>query len=167
MSRTFEFYLSESSINDLVKKLEKYQKELQDSKKYILEALADYAYSRVKENIINTVGKGGYPSTDTLLNSIEKSPIMNDMISVYTDLAYAKYVEFGTGIVGSNNPHPQAAEQGWSYDKQTGWRYIGSDGNSYYTEGLEPHQFMYNAWIDLKNNYIDIARKVLKERGLI
>jgi hypothetical protein len=92
---------------------------------------------------------------------------MDDMISVYTDLAYAKYVEFGTGIVGAQSPHIEAAERGWTYDKQTGWTYKGSDGKYYYTEGLEPHNFMYNAWLDLKNNYMNIASEVLRERGLI
>ena len=89
------------------------------------------------------------------------------MISVYTDLAYAKFVEYGTGVTGTNNPHPLSAEHGWTYQRETGWRYVGSDGQSYYTEGLEAHEFMYKAWQDLKKNYIDIARKVLKERGLI
>jgi hypothetical protein len=93
------------------------------------------------------------------------------MVRVYTDLAYAKYVEFGTGVIGKNNPSPKATEFGWSYDKndkgEMGWVYKGSDGEYYWTQGQEAHNFMYNAYLDLKENYMDITKQVLRERGLI
>lgn len=163
---SFEFELSPSSIDNLTKELKNYQEELKKAKKYILEALAKYAEERIKHYISETVGQGGYPITNTLLNSIKTSPIVDDMVSIYTDLAYAKYVEFGTGIVGSNNPHPATSEANWTYGEK-GWVYHGSDGNYYYTEGQEAHQFIYRAGMDIKENYLQIARQVLKERGLI
>ena len=167
----FEFVLSHKSIQELIKNLKNYQKELENSKKYILEALAKYTQERVKHYISKTVDKGGYPSTDTLLNSILISKIIGDMVRVYTNLAYAKFVEFGTGITARSNPHPNSSEFGWSYDTnnkgEKGWVYRASDGNLYWTQGEEAHQFMYRAYQDLKANYMRLAKQVLVERGII
>ncbi len=160
----FEFVLSHKSVTNLAKNLKKYQQELANSKKHILEALAEYTLGRVQIHILDSVNSN--ISTGKLIESIKISPIFNDIIKVYTDLAYAKYVEFGTGVIGSNNPHPKSSEAGWSYGKQ-GWVYQSSDGNFYYTEGEIAHEFMYRATEDLKANYMNIVKKVLKERGLI
>lgn len=167
----FEFVLSHKSIQKLVKNLKDYQKELENSKKYILEALAKYTQERVKYYISETVGNGGYPSTNTLLDSILISKITGDMVRVYTNLAYAKFVEFGTGVTAKSNPHPSSGEFGWTYDTndkgEKGWVYHASDGNFYWTQGEEAHQFMYRAYQDLKANYMNITKKVLMERGII
>lgn len=126
MNYSFEFELSHKSIQNLVKNIKNFHKGLENSKKYILEALADYTLSRVRVHIQDSVKS--HISTGQLLESIKISPIFNDMVSVYTDLAYAKYVELGTGIVGSKNPHPNSNEYGWSYGEK-GWVYQTSDGS--------------------------------------
>ena len=168
---SFEFVLSHQSMQNFIKELKDYQKELEKSKKYILEALAEYTQERVKHYISESVGNGGYPTTDKLLDSIEISGITGDMIRVYTELAYAKFVEFGTGVTAKNNPHPYSSNFGWSYDinerGEKGWVYKSSDGNFYWTQGEEAHQFMYRAWMDLKANYMIITKQVLRERGII
>ncbi len=168
---SFEFNLSHKSIANLIDNFKEYQKELENSKKYILDALARYTQERVKYHIRETVGNGEYVSTNTLLESILISPIIGDMVSVYTNLAYAKFVEFGTGVTAKKNPHPSSSEFGWSYDKNKhgdmGWVYKASDGNFYWTQGEEAHQFMYRAYQDLKENYMIITKQVLKERGII
>lgn len=167
----FEFTLSHKSITELIGNLKNYQKELENSKKYILEALATYTQKRVKYYISETVGKGSYIPTNTLLGSISISEIVDDMVRVYTNIAYAKYVEFGTGIIAKSNPHPKASEFGWIYDKnehgELGWVYKASDGNCYWTKGEDAHQFMYRAWLDLKENYMLITKNVLIERGIL
>lgn len=167
----FEFELSEKSIKELIKNFGNLEKELKNARGYILEALTNYTKERVQYYISYSVGVGGYPSTGKLMDSIKIQKISEDMASVYTDLAYAKYVEFGTGIVGKSNPNPKAGEFGWSYDTndhgEKGWVYTASDGNVYWTQGEEAHNFMYNAWVDLKENHLSIARQVLKERGII
>lgn len=168
---SFEFELSHKSLENLIKNLKQYQKDLELSKKYILEALAEYTKQRVLYYITETVGKGTYVPTNKLLESITISKIIGDMVRVYTNLAYAKYVEFGTGVVAKTSGHPKAAEFGWTYDinghGELGWVYHASDGNFYWTEGEEAHQFMYRAWMDLKENYMTITKQVLRERGII
>lgn len=167
----FEFVLSHQSVKNLIGELKDYQKELEKVKEPILNALADYTYERVLLYLEYSIGLGNYVPTHKLENSIKKSPIFQDMIRVYSDLAYAKYVEFGTGVTGSEDPHPKTSEFGWSYDENShgdkGWVYQASDGNFYRTSGQEAHRFMYNAWLDLQENYMEIVKKVLRERGLI
>lgn len=148
-----------------------YQKELENSKKYILEALSKYTHERVIYYISISVGNGEYIPTDELINSIAISSIIKDMVRIYTNLAYAKFVEFGTGITGSQNANPKSSDFGWRYDVnshgEAGWTYKSSDGNFYWTKGEEAHQFMYRASEDLKANYKKITKTVLRERGLI
>ena len=177
----FDFSLSHKSVQELVKEIKRYEKELGKAKEYILNALADYTLERVKYYISATTGHTSYIPTGELLNSIQKSPIMGNMIKIYTTLAYAKFVEFGTGVNGSKKSHPETNIHGWAYGTEPhryvskngieyetkGWYYKGKDGEIHYTEGLEAHMFMYKAREDLKENYIRIAKQALKERGLI
>lgn len=164
----FEFKLSKESINGLLVNLKSFRKELKLAKNEILIELANYTKQLVQKNIQNTVSNGGYSSTNQLLNSIQISEIMNDMIRIYTDLWYAKYVEYGTGIVGK---HPVATQEGWSYDVnehgEDGWVYKASNGNFYWTQGEEAHMFMMNAYEELKKNYLPIVKQVLRKRGIV
>ena len=183
----FEFELSSESLKKFKRTVEEYQKALEDSKKDILEALASYTQERIIKHIGETVGQTegkyvDYIPTDELINNIKISDIADDMVRVIADTDCAKFVEFGTGYAGQRRPSEKASEMGWNYsskshiyeDKLTGekrelqgWYYRGSDGNVYFTEGLPAHNFMYNSWLDLKNNYRSIVKQVLRERGLI
>lgn len=60
---------------------------------------------------------------------------------------YAIFVEYGTGIVGAQNPHPQPAS-GWSYDVnehgEKGWKYFDKKQNRWrWTKGEPAHAFVY------------------------
>ena len=60
---------------------------------------------------------------------------------------YALFVEYGTGIVGAQNPHPEPAP-GWTYDVnahgEKGWTYFVAKQNRYqWTKGEPAHAFVY------------------------
>lgn len=60
---------------------------------------------------------------------------------------YALFVEYGTGIVGAQNPHPEPAP-GWTYDVnahgEKGWTYFDEKQNRYrWTKGEPAHAFVY------------------------
>ena len=60
---------------------------------------------------------------------------------------YALFVEYGTGIVGAQNPHPEPAP-GWTYDVnahgEKGWTYFDAKQNRYrWTKGEPAHAFVY------------------------
>lgn len=152
---SFEFNLSTKSIQHLINNLNNYKKKLELAKPAILEALGEYTYKKVVEYINRSVGKTDYVSTGRLASSITKSEIVQNTISVYADESiahYAKFVEFGTGVLGSKASHEFANQFRWEYGTVT---------------GQEAHNFMYRAWRDLKTEYPKIVEKVLKERGLI
>lgn len=167
----FEFVLTHKSVMDLVKELKDYKQELEKAQEAILKALADYTYERVLFHIDRTVGNTSYIPTGELRDSIIISDVVNNMVRVIADSEYAKYVEFGTGSIGINNPHPKASEYGWEYDinahGDAGWKYQDRDGNWHWTAGQEAHLFMQSAWEDLNEHYIEITKQVLRERGLI
>ncbi len=134
-------------------------------KRKLLQAYADYMLNQMKL----------YAPEDTgnLKSSFNKELIDSNIIEVYADEAiaeYAKYVEFGTGIVGSGNPHTEASKVNWQYDYnnhgEKGWYYM--IGNEvHWTKGQTAKEFMYKAYQDLEKNYYDIAIKIFKEENLI
>lgn len=162
----FTFDLSPKGVQQLTNNLKRYYKEIINCREYILKALTDRALELVKENIRNTT-KG----TGELETSIKSEIISKEMARVYTDIFYAQFVEYGTGIVGKKKPHAKSGDAGWTYDKnehgEKGWVYKDNSGQFFWTAGEEAHSFMYNALMQLKEEYNTIARNVLKERGVI
>lgn len=81
----------------------------------------------------------------------------NDMVIIFN--------EMGTGIVGSNNPHPSPNGQfkSWKYDVnehgEKGWKYPKSDGTFGWTRGLPSRHMFFSAFEDIKSeigNIIDV-----------
>lgn len=74
--------------------------------------------------------------------------------AVGTNLYYAPYVEFGTGIYAANG-------QG----RKTGWRYKDSNGKWHFTYGGRPQPFLYPA---LRNNQDRVRDHIAKYmRGVL
>ena len=74
---------------------------------------------------------------------------------VYTNLEYAAYVEFGTGVKG-NGTYPYKIEGFTPEYKDKGWAYYDEDkGEWIYTKGQEAQPYMYPA---LKNHEKTIKR---------
>lgn len=73
---------------------------------------------------------------------------------VIANCPYAIYVEYGTGIIGRDEPHPEA-EGKWDYDVKQhdilGWIYRSDkDGKFHWTQGYVSRPFMYNTlrWLE-------------------
>lgn len=76
---------------------------------------------------------------------------------------YAIFVEYGTGVVGSANPHPDP--QGWAYDVNghgdAGWAYFNErDGKWHWTKGMASRPFMYNTGEELQKVCKVVAKEV-------
>ena len=144
----FKSNLSPSSLNELAIQLTKYTQDLEAAKAEIVQVLTDYVYERIMAYVPIDTG--------TLKSSFVKE-ISGNIGRVYTDLFYAKYVEFGTGVRGSSS--------GYDLNKlqiSDTWRGY----NNNYT-GQEAQKFIYRAVQDLETNYVSIARNILKQKGLI
>lgn len=144
----FEANLSSSSLEKLISQLDAHGKKLIQAQNLVLQALADYVYER----IIYYIDKQKLIRTGQLRGSFMKE-VSSDIARVYTDLYYAKYVEFGTGIRG----------KGSGYDT----KYMGEDSYSPEFQGQVAQKFIYKAVQDLERDYVEIATNVLREKGLI
>ena len=106
MPKTITMTLSQSSIQNAIKELKQYQSELNRKCEILAHRLADEGVIIAKMEIMS------FPAvcTGELLASIEDKPgavITNgSQWVIYTGCPWAKYVEFRTGLVGKNNPHP-------------------------------------------------------------
>lgn len=94
--------------------------------------------------------------------------------------SYAVFVEFGTGIKGQTNPHPDVAILGWNYDVNNhgdlGWWYPTDEsdpnptkhtcknGKTYaWTKGMPSRPFMYNTAEILRSRLITTAKELLHD----
>lgn len=165
MAKKISFSLSPSSIHAAIKEVRAYQSDLNRKCELLAQRLAEEGVVLAKVKIMQ------FPAvyTGELLNSIQSEP--GAMISngsqwiIYTGCDWAPFVEFGTGIVGSENPHPDTGLTGWKYDTnkhgEAGWHYY-KDGEWHWTKGMPSRPFMYETGRDLRKIVPKIAREVFK-----
>lgn len=81
---------------------------------------------------------------------------------------YAIYVEYGTGMRGKDNPHPDAPEGIYvtgehifqTKDGKIGWIYPTKDGSYRFTEGQISRPFWHDAVQELPNYIYEVTKKV-------
>lgn len=145
-----EIRLSIASLDDYIKALELKQEQ-------ILKAIPNIATKIAEE-----AGKDTY-------NGVEIIPAE---MQGETAIAYARstnqvdtYKEFGTGIVGSQNPHVDdaLAKSGWKYDVnkhgEKGWVYPKEDGTFGWTKGQPAQKKFYLASQRAKEKAPEIAKE--------
>lgn len=125
----------------------------------IAEVGAQYAQSKVV----------AYQAMDTgnLYDSIHSEGVRPDerIAKVVADAWYAAYVEYGTGIVGSNKSHPNP--DGWDYDinkhGEAGWWYYDwGYGRWMWTKGQPARPFMHETRLYLEQQAPKITAKVFR-----
>ena len=151
--------LSKKSLEEAQKFLNKYQeaysKGIDNAVKYATEMMynkvLEYCYAN---GISNHTSQIQWQYDD---NTKTGRVWTNDMVIIFN--------EMGTGIVGSNNPHPNpdGPFKSWKYDVnehgEKGWRYPKKDGTYGWTKGLPSRHMFYSAFQDIKDeigNIVDI-----------
>lgn len=142
---TFKTSLSPTAIENLIKEFNVYSLKFESAKTDILEALTEYTYERIMFYM-------PIPRTGQLMNSFVRE-ISGNIGKVYTDLYYAKFVEFGTGIRGSNSEYDSKYVHGLKYSSEYA--------------GQAAQKFIYQAVLDVERDYKEIVRNVLKQKGLL
>ena len=149
--------LDKSSIDDALKKLKKVQKHIEKSCEELVKSLVEYGIEVAKMEIAQL----GAIDTGGLEESIRGVYFKDERCGViFSDVPYALYVEYGTGIVGEQEPHPEYQKINWEYDSHghgdTGWWYpapfgwisfqdeTGEDVKLAWTKGQPSKPFMYN-----------------------
>ena len=103
--------------------------------------------SSAKQNASNCKDTGALQNS--IISNVETT---NEAVIGYvsTNLEYAPYVEYGTGLF---------AESG--NGRQTPWRYQDDEGNWHTTKGQHPQPFMRPALSENKQNILRVVKKVV------
>ncbi len=128
---------------------------IEDNKDEILRGLSE-AIRRALETV-GLVAEGHVKSyeyavdTGTLRNSITHTMEGDDTVAIGTNIEYAPYVEFGTGIY---------ADEG---GRQTPWWYEDAKGVWHFTHGQKPVHFLQNGIMNHMSEYENIVNETLGE----
>ena len=163
MAKTISFGLSAREVRNVKKQLKEYKEEFMLKVNKFAEALV---LRGVEIAELNIAGFDAVFSSE-LLSSIdfEAGDVITDGSRwiIYTDCEWAKYVEFGTGVIGNENPHPDTSLGNWKYDAnnhgEAGWSYY-KDGEWHHTKGMPSRPFMYETGIELADVVIETAKEV-------
>ncbi len=138
-----------------LKDIEEYQKFLNKYKDQL---------PKVAENIVTRVSKVGlednYKSTEVIPTKNNGNTVAG---GIRTMDVKDTYKEFGTGIVGSQNPHVSEilSQIGWKYDVnehgEKGWIYPKKDGTYGWTKGISAQKKFYNAMKNMEDSFKTIA----------
>lgn len=144
MARTYAFNLSSSSITALIKEIEREKKRAYRKMNTLCKVLTADGQKEAKKQI--DTGAGGFSGinfdkatindTRSLRRSVGKTVVPQVTFikgTIYADMPYGKYVEYGWGIRGADSPHPDFNNNPWAYD-------IGGKG----LKGVMSRPFMYN-----------------------
>lgn len=141
------------TVDKAIKQIEEYQKRVQNLIPDFLKACVE----AVRDKANNYIGNFGYDSETVSAIQNGWKPIEKGNPTILEN-AYDKavYIEFGTGIVGSNEAHEMASESGYAYDVnahgEKGWSFVVSsdeyaDGvdlpEKYYKKGKTDHTGMW------------------------
>lgn len=139
-----------------INSIEEYKKLLTTRKKKL---------PQIAKNIVKEVSKIGlednYKSTEILPIEYDGNVVSG---GIRTTEEKDTYKEFGTGIVGSNNPHmaEYLAEVGWKYDVnehgEKGWVYPKEDGTYAWTKGIPAQKKFYKAMRRMEKALPEIAK---------
>ena len=170
MATTIRFTLfSAKEIEKAKQQLIEYQDDLNEKLDLFVQKLCEKGVEIAKEKV------SVHDAIDTgeLLNSIDLRE--GDIIKngsqwfIYTDCDYAKFIEFGTGVVGENSPYPTDIPMEWNYasgthifttkDGRVGWRYF-KDGSWHFTEGQPSKPFLYETALELREQILEVAKEV-------
>ena len=161
---------ADKSITKAIRELRKYRKDVETKTKLLVQRLTDYGAEIARVKI---VGMGAYYAGE-LLGGVDGyfSPTLNaGFVRVTSD--HVAFVEFGTGVVGQNNPHKNGeylSKAAWQYasgakifttqDGRVGWIYPTDDGGFRFTEGMPSRPFMYETALELQRKFKQMAKEV-------
>jgi hypothetical protein len=149
-----------SGIKSLEEGLKKYQGDLTDISEKIIGEVAEIGRDFVKT-------ERGYEGTTQLPIVKEANKVTGGIQVEHAGIAFK---EFGTGIVGKNNPHPYATLNNWQYlighsvnsarHGENTWVYKKGE-NFYTTQGQKASRTFFKAREVMRENLIPVSKKYL------
>ena len=160
----------DKSIQKAIRDLKRYRQQVETNAMMLVQRLTDEGAEIARVKIVSL---GAYYSGE-LLSGVDGyySPTLNaGFVRVTSD--HAAFVEFGTGVVGQNNPHRNGeylSKAAWKYasgakifttqNGRVGWIYPTDDGGFRFTEGMKSRPFMYETALELQRSFPRIAKEV-------
>ena len=155
--------LDPASVARAIEAVKDFRNHLQAAMVHLIETLTEKGVEIARAELI-FFWNPAY-DTGTLSQSLRAEMLSEHEGVVTTDVAYALFVEYGTGAVGAIQSHPEP--NGYVYDKNghglDGWVYRGSDGQFHWTAGMAARPFMYNTMRDLEEEAERIGGQVIAE----
>jgi HK97 gp10 family phage protein len=161
MAKTvIRFTLDETEIDKAIQKVKSYKTTFLNKCGKLVEVLTQEGAEIAKVQVAQLDAV----YTGELMNSIDGYFDSTTGVGIIrADAYYAIYVEFGTGVVGKQSPHPNP--NGWQYDVNNhgdkGWVYYDDENDKFrWTKGFKSRPFMYNTARQLEKECARIAREV-------
>lgn len=155
--------VSLGNIDEAIRQVEEYEKSLAEKVRRLIQKLADEGAEIARAKIISM----GAVETGDLAASVNGFMYKEgNKALIIADSKTAAFVEFGTGVRGSNKPHPDMPVT-WIYDSnghgEDGWYYYDEDQGRYrFTKGMPSRPFMYETAAELRNKLTEYAKEVFK-----
>lgn len=161
--------LDAKSIDNAIREIRHIQEQLVEAMNDLIQKLADEGVKEAKAQVaaMDAVDTGelersiyGYYDPESRIGY------------VIAGAPHAFYVEYGTGIIGAIEQHPEASEAGWEYmvgehitigpGGHIGWWYKSDkDGKLHWTRGQPARPFMYNTMVWLEEAAQALGRTIL------
>ena len=163
MAKVISFGFSVAEITKAIKEVENFKAEINYKTKILAERLAEEGVYIARVNIAEEGAIYSGELISSLDTEYQGSTKDGATWVTYTDCAWAPFVEFGFGIIGSENPHPMTSLISWKYDVnehgEKGWFYE-KDGQWFWSQGQPSKPFMWETSIELRKRVNAIAREV-------
>jgi hypothetical protein len=154
--------LNTASIDQAIQELEDYRKKVKGLGPAVVKRLVEDGTEEAKNMALYM---NAYDSGE-LVNGIQGEYDGKEG-AIHSTAAHSAYVEYGTGIRGSQDPHPESVAAGWKYDVnehgEKGWFYLGKDGKRHWTKGMPHRPFMYDTAQVLRQSVEYIAKSEMKK----
>lgn len=141
-------------LQQAVNYIARYSKQCEEDSQKLIEALTKRGVEIAKELVPVSTGE----LRDSIVGEVKEK---EGLVKSTSD--HSAFVEFGTGVVGKNQPYGGDLE-GWTYDVNDhgigGWNFF-KDGRFYHTQGQTPTEFMLTTAIILGEEAPGIAKKVM------
>ena len=157
--------LGVQGLTDLENYLKQYERAIKETRKALVDELCVTGeallaeYSPVEDHELKS-------STASL---VQHGPKTSRGV-LFQSAPHAPFVEFGTGLVGSQSPHPDSSEYGWAYDTNShgadGWYYYDPDQDRVrWTKGQVASCQHLKTAVDLRSVTGKVAKELL-QRGM-
>lgn len=168
--KTISVKLDPESVAAAIEELQQYQKEVERKARQLVQRLTDFGVEMARVKIVSLDAI----DTGELLSGVGGyySPILNAGFVKVTS-SHAAFVEFGTGVIGQQNPHKNGeylAKASWEYatgqkifttkNGKVGWIYPTDDGTFRFTEGMKSRPFLYETARELQTRFPQMAKEV-------